>query len=62
LKLSPGQNRGKYPVITPWSKIVLGKLIVSQLFKKYSIFYKSRRFLIVFIRVELCFIDGIKPA
>jgi hypothetical protein len=37
-------------IITPLSRLVLEKLIVAQLFKKFSAFYRALRFIIVFTR------------
>jgi hypothetical protein len=37
--------------LTPWSRVFLDKLIVTQLIKKLSAFYGSRRFITVFTRV-----------
>jgi hypothetical protein len=34
---------------TAWSEVVLEKLIVAQLIKKFRVFYGTRRFITVFI-------------
>jgi hypothetical protein len=34
--------------ITPWNKVILEKLIVAQLFKKFPVFYGTRKFITVF--------------
>jgi len=36
--------------ITPWSRVLLEKLVVTQLVKKYYYFYGTRRFITVFTR------------
>jgi len=36
-------------MLTPWSRVLLEKLTVSQLVKKFPAFYETRRFIIVFI-------------
>ena len=40
-------------VLTPWSRVLLKKLIVSQPVKKFPAFYGSRRFITVFYSVTL---------
>jgi hypothetical protein len=37
-------------VITPWNRFPLEKLIFAQLVKKFSAFYRTRRFITVFTR------------
>jgi hypothetical protein len=36
--------------LIPWSRILLEKLVVTQLVKKFRTFYGNRRFIIVFTR------------
>jgi hypothetical protein len=38
--------------ITPWSRVVLEKLIICQLIKNFSAFFVTRKFIIVFTRVR----------
>jgi len=40
------------PLITPWSKVLLEKLIVTQLVKKFLDFYGTPRFITVFTRAH----------
>jgi hypothetical protein len=36
-------------LLTPWNRVLLEKLIVTQLVKKFTAFYKTRRFITVFL-------------
>jgi len=38
--------------LTPRSRVVLEKLIVTQLVKKFALFYRTRRFITVFTRIR----------
>jgi hypothetical protein len=38
-----------YHLLTPWSRVLLEKLIVLQLVKKFPAFYGTRRFITAFI-------------
>ena len=46
-----------YLVFTPWSRVLLEKLTVSQLVKKFSTFCGTRRFITAFRRARLLFIS-----
>jgi hypothetical protein len=39
-------------LLTPWSKVLLEKLIGSQLVKKFPAFYGTRRFIAAFTRAR----------
>jgi hypothetical protein len=38
--------------LTPWSRVLLEKLVVTQIVKKFSAFYGTRRFITVFTRTS----------
>jgi hypothetical protein len=40
----------QYNQLTPWSRVLLGKLPVAQLLKNFPTFYRTRRFVTVFTR------------
>jgi len=40
-----------YNKLTPWSRVLLEKLIVTQLVKRFLTFYGTQRFITVFTRV-----------
>jgi hypothetical protein len=41
-------NVQKYPSLIPWSRVILGKLTVLLLVTKFSTFYETQRFAVVF--------------
>jgi len=45
------------PSLTPWSRILLEKLTGSQLVKKFSAFYRTRRFVTVFTSARHLFLS-----
>jgi hypothetical protein len=43
-------NVGLLQELTPWSKVLLDKLIFTKLIKKFSSFYGTQRFITVFTK------------
>jgi hypothetical protein len=39
-------------ILTPWSRVLLEKLIVAQFFKKFPAFYRTRKIIILFTRAR----------
>ena len=39
-------------VLNPWSRVLLEKLIICQLVKKFSAFYGTRKFIIAFTKAR----------
>jgi hypothetical protein len=50
----PSDHRNK---LTPWSRALLEKLIVTQIVKKFPVFYGTRRFITVFTRAHHWFLS-----
>ena len=44
--------KGNHKYITPWSRVLLEKLMVSQPVKEFSPFYETRRFITAFTRAS----------
>jgi hypothetical protein len=42
----------EFTLLTPWSRILLEKLIVTQLVKKFLVFYGTRFFITMFTRAH----------
>jgi hypothetical protein len=53
VKATPSPQAGILITTTTWSRVLLEKLTVTQLAKKFPAFYGTRRFKTVFTRVRL---------
>jgi hypothetical protein len=43
--------------LTPWKRVLLEKLIITQLAKKFPAFYGTQRFITIFTRIHHCYLS-----